>query len=248
MLVKNHLFSGLQRPTARIGDCAGKTVAGARLCVLSCCCSPISVADMGFCQAMLIGNGQALPAAENQMKIIWNLGSLVNCLIDDFKLLGEAEDLAMRIPCCDFQHLGQVLHIRNISADMETKKATTHNSRFHFSPVLRWVAIQNIEIALICRSDTWPQPFDFLGIAFRLTVAGSTGNYRRERHAWNFSHLDIPVGDRNLHCRHLFLMYLCIYFRQAERRWAITSTVQPLPSILYACVSDTGNSYHSGTV
>lgn len=108
MFMEDHLFAMTQRPAALVCSGAFRAVSSAGLRVFSCGGGTVSKRDVRFWETVWIVHRDLRPAAENQVEIVRDVHAAAADVIDDCVLLGEAQDLAVRIALCDVDHVAEV--------------------------------------------------------------------------------------------------------------------------------------------
>jgi len=116
--------------------------------------------------------------------------------IDDIVSFCKAQHVAMALAAGQFNHFFKIQVVRNISGYMKPEIPIEHQRRLDFAPILLWVILQNGKVILIRTSHRGAKTFNLMGITDRSAVASSASDDRRERHAWNTSHLGISFADR----------------------------------------------------
>ena len=119
MLFENDLLTLFQCPAAAVRDGTRAAVAAARLRVRRGRSRAVLKEDMRLREMMRIIHLETGPGGKDQMEIIREMRHAVRRLliehaVDDIILLGEAKNLAVRVPGGNAEHTLKVKRIRNI--------------------------------------------------------------------------------------------------------------------------------------
>ena len=104
---------------------------------------------MGRREVVRVVHRKPAPHRKDDVQVVRHRDAHVEALVHDLILLGEAEDLTVRIAQRDLDHMREVRYVWNVSRHMEPEKPAHHDRCLDFAPVGFRRNPQQIEVRLI---------------------------------------------------------------------------------------------------
>lgn len=126
MLVKHHLIATAELPAAAVSQRTFRAVPAAEYRIAAGGRRTVTVPDVRLREIVRIDHLHPLPGAEDHVQVLRNNPAVAEKIVHDLVLLGEAEDLALRIASGNVNHVREVIVVRHVAGHVESEKSRHH--------------------------------------------------------------------------------------------------------------------------